>query len=165
MKKNGLIVLLVLLVGVYWFFWKKDRFDQPIEVNGTAYELSKTVSRGAASNYFFTPSGQEFEAASEFIQVITFDSKIPENSRVSVFQKILSQYGLKQLNSAEDYHGTANSRGIDIVSTATRIVLDDGTAYAIYIHRKNDNYEEVSARSSALNHIEELRALESVFSD
>lgn len=164
MKKSGVIVLLIGLLAGYWIFLRKGPFDKVIDFDSERFELAKSVTIGAAQNYYYTLQGEPFEKADEFIQLIVFDDQVPPESRRSVWGQLRGHYGLKPLNGDEEaFFGTIERRGIRLASYGARIEIANGWAYLVYLYNRGQEIDETEARRDAPALLADLRKLQDFF--
>lgn len=165
MNKKRTILLLLLLAALFWFVLNRDPFDRSFEFDGAEFDLARKVANKASANYFYTPKGDDYEQADEFIQLITFDEAVSEDERSILWNTLQTQYGLNALEGSDGTHGSIRRRGVDIVATGTEITLDDAAAYLVYIYRKDQNHSPEIAAGEARSLINQLQNLSVLLDD
>ncbi len=156
MKK---IIIAVLLIGFIVTFVLSSPFKNDFDFNGTTYSHIKKMSGGEIINHFYTPNGEELNAAKDFIQILEVSDKIQKDDWQNRFKPLYNQYNLKPVEDTDfDLSGRGQKAGMYYNSYATLITVKGKEHMAFYINTTNAEQDEESD-SQKIDIIYELKII------
>jgi hypothetical protein len=92
------IAIALVLIGAVYFF-TQDAFKRDLSYGGKTFEFFQSHSSGDVKTYFYQPSGQDGVESSDIVQLIKFDSSLPEEEYATRMDNMFKSLGLKKIGS------------------------------------------------------------------